>query len=73
MGNGFVHDGTIHISMQIRLLVMDGELGKPYPLYFFGKFDSLPLSYGVWDKEELLPNKALLKKMRTTDWCLLSF
>ncbi len=57
MGNGVVRDGTISILEDGSIegsLIMDGELGSAYPLYFYGEFDQSPSAFGVWDNEQLL-------------------
>ena len=60
MGNGSVSEGDILITANGTVegsLVMDGELGSPYPLFFYGEFDQAPLSFGVWNNEMLLENE----------------
>lgn len=56
MGNGVVSDGTIEITAAGTFqgsLIMDGELGNPYPLFFYGMFDNSPNQYGVWTESGL--------------------
>lgn len=57
MGTGTVSDGSISIaenglSFQ-GMLIMDGEMGHPYPLYFYGELDQPAVAWGVWNGEEL--------------------
>lgn len=60
MGQGVVSEGNIvladdHMSFQ-GSLVMDGEMGAPFPVYFYGELDTEPVSWGVWQEENLQEN-----------------
>jgi len=60
MGNGSVSDGSISITEDGTVegsLVMDGELGGAYPLFFYGEFNTTPSKMGVWDDSSLLPEQ----------------
>ncbi len=61
MGTGTVSNGSITLAEDGRSfegeLVMDGEMGAPYPLYFYGELDQPALSWGVWSGNELLENE----------------
>ena len=59
MGNGIVSEGTIELidgGVFQGSLIMDGELGNPYPLFFYGMFDQPPKDYGVWTENGLQSN-----------------
>ena len=61
MGHGSVSEGAIsydvnHNSIQGQL-IMDGEMGSPYPLFFYGELDSEPNGFGIWQNEMLFENQ----------------
>ena len=57
MGTGSVSNSSIILSEDGLSfqgeLIMDGEMGAPYPLYFYGELDQPALAWGVWNGEEL--------------------
>ena len=59
MGRGRVTQGQISIlddgQSFTGSLTMDGEMGAPYPIYFYGQLDSPPESFGVWNVNGLNP------------------
>ena len=49
--------GSITLSEDGRSFegeLADGEMGAPYPLYFYGELDQPALSWGVWSGNECL-------------------
>ena len=52
MGRGIVSGGEIHISEDLQhvegTLIMDGELGKAFPVFFYGSFSQAAISVGTW-------------------------
>lgn len=58
MGTGSVSNGEIilsddGLSFQGQL-ILEGEMGDPYPLFFYGELDQPALAWGVWSGDELL-------------------
>lgn len=57
MGRGTVSEGQVQLSEDGQSfqgsLIMDGELGAPYLLFFYGELSTPPESFGVWNASGL--------------------
>ena len=57
MGRGAVSEGQVQLSEDGQSfqgsLIMDGELGAPYLLFFYGELSTPPESFGVWNASGL--------------------
>jgi predicted alpha-1,2-mannosidase len=67
IGKGSVHGGEVTIDAEGGLvegwLVMDGEMGAPYPLFFSILFDTLPTGFGTWTGDIALPGWTTASKI----------
>jgi predicted alpha-1,2-mannosidase len=61
MGRGVVSGGEIRIYDDLQhvegTLIMDGELGDAFPMFFYGSFSTPATSTGTWKGVELLSGK----------------
>jgi predicted alpha-1,2-mannosidase len=61
MGRGAVKQGSIEISEDGKnfygTLIMDGEMSKPFPIFFYGEFETPAISWGIWEGTELYENQ----------------
>lgn len=59
MGRGFVSQGQVNLLENGQSftgsLIMDGEMGAPYPIYFYGELSVPPETFGVWNATGLNP------------------
>ena len=57
MGRGEVTDGWISVDADLQSfeggLTMDGELGGPFPMWFYGQLENPALAAGTWGADEL--------------------